>query len=70
MHIGRYYKDGTSGSFDVRRTVQTVIHPQWNKVTNANDIALLLLDTPSSKQPIQLVPGVLTDHELAARPAC
>lgn len=36
------------GSFQIRRSVETFIHPSWNgDVKNGSDIALLLLDQSS-----------------------
>ena len=56
VHIGRYYLS-SGGGHDVRKTKQTVIHAGYSPSTSANDIALLLLDGPSTKASLSLAPG-------------
>ena len=64
-YIGNYDKQrDKAGSFEMRRVVRTVAHPQfeyidrwstWQDQWN-NDVALLLLDAPSTRRPVALPP--------------
>ncbi|KAL4447247.1 hypothetical protein ABPG77_007280 [Micractinium sp. CCAP 211/92] len=54
--IGTLTRDDSDrpGSFEVRSVVAAVMHSDFNNDMHANDIGLLLLDEPSSYQPIAL----------------
>lgn len=54
VHIGRRYTIAAENGFDDRKAVVAVIHTQYNPATSANDIALILLDSPSTKEPLAL----------------
>ncbi|KAL4431991.1 hypothetical protein ABPG77_000258 [Micractinium sp. CCAP 211/92] len=67
VRIGGYQRTlDTPSDYELRRTVRTVWHPGfvWGYRPDqmANDVALLVLDRPSTKQPVKLVP-------YAAKPA-
>jgi secreted trypsin-like serine protease len=53
VHIGRQFLSSASETgYDVRRVTTTAIHGSYDAATSANDIALLLLDAPSTKTPL------------------
>lgn len=64
--IGTLTRDNSDrpGSFEVRRVVAGVVHPDYSKSLHANDIGLLLLDQPSSYRPIALAPHKREQLEL------
>lgn len=45
------------GAVQVVRPAQTIMHPGWTgEVQDGNDLALLQLDSPSTHQPIHIIP--------------
>lgn len=56
VDIGRFYRDYPSDTapFEQRRAAYTVINKNYKRPTSLNDIALILLDEPSSAKPAKL----------------
>ncbi|KAI7835546.1 hypothetical protein COHA_010551 [Chlorella ohadii] len=54
VHIGRSFTAAAETGYDVRKAVAAALHPQYVQATSANDIALLLLDSSSTKTALQL----------------
>lgn len=54
LHIGEFSREGSSFK---ARGIRTVIHPRYDKILQDNDIAVVLLDRPSTQIPIRLPLG-------------
>lgn len=59
MRIGGYRRRGDApGDYDQRKVTRVVVHPDFSwgflEDTPDNDIALMLLDAPSTRRPIAL----------------
>jgi hypothetical protein len=56
---------GTPRRSELRRPLAIVTHPRFDRVTNVHDIALILLDRPSSKVPVSPAFKPTTARELS-----
>jgi len=54
VRIGGFAREG--GVFELRRGVRVMVHGQYNPDTEENDVALVLLNRPSTKTPVRLPP--------------
>jgi V8-like Glu-specific endopeptidase len=56
VDIGRFYRDYPSSAvpFEQRRAAYTVINKDYKRPSSLNDIAMILLDEPSSAKPAKL----------------
>lgn len=57
VRVGQHMQEGQpAGAFDSRRGIDTLVHPKYKPVDYAGgwDIALVLLDKPSTQQPARL----------------
>ena len=58
VRVGSYAMDSADpASFQARRAVQTAVHPGFDSPTVANDVALLLLDSPVAITPLKMAAG-------------
>lgn len=55
VRLGGYELNG--GTYEVHEVLQACVHEGYNAVENSNDVALLLLSTPSKLAPIKLAPS-------------
>ncbi|KAL4422363.1 hypothetical protein ABPG75_008560 [Micractinium tetrahymenae] len=60
VHIGRGYLTTPEVGYDVRQAARVVVHPSYDPSTSQNDVAVILLDSPSTKAPIALPSSGLT----------
>ena len=65
MRIGGYELGG--GWYEQRRAVALALPLAFNAATTNHDAALVLLDSPSSRRPIRLAPGMRLVQGLAGR---
>eukprot|EP00210_Caulerpa_lentillifera_P008714 g8312.t1 len=54
VHIGQYHRTKNGRNHENIETKKTVIHPEWDPETNANDLALIFLQQDSTYKPISL----------------
>lgn len=54
INIGRLATDGSASEFERRQTQKAIIHPEYYRETSSNDLAILVLDRPSTATPVKL----------------
>ncbi|KAL4419228.1 hypothetical protein ABPG77_010670 [Micractinium sp. CCAP 211/92] len=64
VHIGRSFLTAPEAGYDVRQATRVAVHPAYNASNSQNDIAVVLLDAPSSKATLAL-PSSSTTSALA-----
>lgn len=56
VFVGAFYRTDPRDEHETRSVVRTLIHPDWNPITNYNDIALLYLGAPAMAATLEIAP--------------
>lgn len=67
VHIGGYSREGSSFK---AQGIRTLVHRRYDPDTQENDVALVLLDRPSTQIPIRLPLGATACYRLSLLGAC